>query len=153
MVKPPRASKNIVEYWDQAVMSKELATIITDVPVDYDFANAKIDGKASLYTEEAYLLCKRLEFKNLLNRFTVDAPKNHAEESFQIVKDQKTADRIWKKPRGKAAGFYVVEQGVQNQQLSCLIPQRNRNLPGLPFRFRKKTIILWWLHRNFRQKN
>ncbi len=34
----------------------------------------------------------------------------------------------------------------------CLIPQRNRNLPGLPFRFRKKTIILWWLHRNFRQK-
>lgn len=80
-------------------MSKELATIITDVPVDYDFANAKIDGKASLYTEEAYLLCKRLEFKNLLNRFTVDAPKNHAEESFQIVKDQKTADRIWKKPR------------------------------------------------------
>ena len=28
VVKPPRASKNIVEYWDQAVMSKELATII-----------------------------------------------------------------------------------------------------------------------------
>ena len=82
VVKPPRASKNIVEYWDQAVMSKELATIITDVPVDYDFANAKIDGKASLYTEEAYLLCKRLEFKNLLNRFTVDAPKNHAVRSF-----------------------------------------------------------------------
>ena len=53
-----------------------------------------------------------------MNRFTVDAPKNHAEESFQIVKDQKTADRIWKKAEGKAAGFYVVEQGVQNQQLS-----------------------------------
>ena len=80
VVKPPRASKNIVEYWDQAVMSKELATIITDVPVDYDFANAKIDGKASLYTEEAYLLCKRLEFKNLLNRFTVDLSLIHISE-------------------------------------------------------------------------
>ena len=37
VVRPPRASKNIVEYWDQAVMSKKLATIITDVPVKYDF--------------------------------------------------------------------------------------------------------------------
>lgn len=64
-------------------MSKELATIITDVPVDYDFANAKIDGKASLYTEEAYLLCKRLEFKNLLNRFTVDAPKTMRKKVFR----------------------------------------------------------------------
>ncbi len=51
--------------------------------LDYDFANAKIDGKASLYTEEAYLLCKRLEFKNLLNRFTVDAPKTMRKKVFR----------------------------------------------------------------------
>ena len=142
VVKPPRASKNIVEYWDQAVMSKELATIITDVPVDYDFANAKIDGKASLYTEEAYLLCKRLEFKNLLNRFTVDAPKNHAEESFQIVKDQKTADRIWKKAEGKAAGFYVVEQGVQNQQLSLFDTAEEQKFAGLAISFSEEDNYL-----------
>ena len=62
-VKPPRASKNIVEFWDQAVMSKELATIITDAPVDYEFKDAQIDGIDSLYTEEAFMMCKRLEFK------------------------------------------------------------------------------------------
>ena len=41
-VKPPRASKNIVEYWEQALMSKELATIILDAPVDYEFSDAKL---------------------------------------------------------------------------------------------------------------
>ena len=115
VVKPPRASKNIVEYWDQAVMSKELATIITDVPVDYDFTNAKIDGKASLYTEEAYLLCKRLEFKNLLNRFPVDAPNNHAEESFQIVKDQKTACLLYTS---------YVSNAEEHQYLDSYVPKK-----------------------------
>jgi DNA polymerase-1 len=77
-VKPPRASKNIVEFWEQAVMSKTLATIITDAPVELDFSDAKLDSVQALYTGEAYLLCKRLEFKNLLNRFQVDEPKNNA---------------------------------------------------------------------------
>ncbi len=45
-------------------MSKELATIILDAPVDYEFSDAKLSGGVeSLYTEEAFLLCKRYEFK------------------------------------------------------------------------------------------
>ena len=70
-VKPPRAANNIVEYWEQAVMSKELATIITNAPVteepvSFTFEKARVESIESLYTEEAYLLCKELEFKNLL---------------------------------------------------------------------------------------
>ena len=58
-VKPPRASKNIVEYWEQALMSKELATIILDAPVDYEFSDAKLSGGVeSLYTEEAFYCAK-----------------------------------------------------------------------------------------------
>ena len=49
-----------MEYWEQALMSKELATIILDAPVDYEFSDAKLSGGVeSLYTEEAFLLCKR----------------------------------------------------------------------------------------------
>ena len=48
VVRPPRASKNIVEYWDQAVMSKKLATIITDVPVKYDFTEAALASNDAL---------------------------------------------------------------------------------------------------------
>ncbi|MBQ8626398.1 MAG: DNA polymerase I, partial [Agathobacter sp.] len=90
-VKPPRAAKNIVEFWDQAVLSKTLATIITDAPVteepvSFTFEKARLDGIDSLYTEEAYLLCKQLEFKNLLSRFTIEAPKSNVEDSFASVR-------------------------------------------------------------------
>ena len=108
-VKPPRASKNIVEYWEQAVMSKELATIITDVPIAYDFSNAALETAADLYTEEAFVLCKRLEFKNLLGRFEVKGPKNNVEEKFRIVKEKKEADAIWEKVGNAPLAFCILE--------------------------------------------
>lgn len=108
-VKPPRAAKNIVEYWEQAVMSKELATIITDAPIEYDFSKAKMDGVQSLYTEEAYMLCKRLEFKNLLSRFTVETPSSSVEEHFKIVRDAGDAERIWERAGEQSFAFYILE--------------------------------------------
>ena len=112
-VKPPRAGKNIVEYWEQAVMSKELATIITNAPVteepvSFTFEKARLEGIESLYTEEAYLLCKELEFKNLLGRFAIDAPKNNAEEHFASVRNVKEVDRIFSQIKGKDVAFTVV---------------------------------------------
>lgn len=107
-VKPPRASKNIVEFWDQAVMSKELATIITDAPVDYEFKDAQIDGIDSLYTEEAFMMCKRFEFKNLLPRFDVQAPKNNVEENFKVISDQKSLDDIIKRASKKDVAFSII---------------------------------------------
>ena len=107
-VKPPRASKNIVEFWDQAVMSKELATIITDAPVDYEFKDAQIDGIDSLYTEEAFMMCKRLEFKNLLPRFDVQAPKNNVEENFKVISDLKSLDDIIKRASKKDVAFSII---------------------------------------------
>ena len=109
VIRPPRASKNIVEYWDQAVMSKTLATIITDVPLAYDFADARLEKTADLYTSEAYAVCKRLEFKNMLSRFEVDAPKNHAEEFFKLVKTKKEADEIWRKAGEEPVAFYLIK--------------------------------------------
>ena len=120
-VKPPRAGKNIVEYWEQAVMSKELATIITnapvmDAPVSFTFEKARLESIESLYTEEAYMLCKELEFKNLLGRFTVDAPKNNAEEHFSSVRNLKEVDRIFASIKGKDVAFCIVpsENGGEN---------------------------------------
>lgn len=120
-VKPPRAGKNIVEFWDQAVMSKELATIITnapvaEAPVSFTFEKARLESVESLYTEEAYMLCKELEFKNLLGRFSVDAPKNNAEEHFASVRNLKEVDRIFANIKGKDVAFCIVpsEQDGEN---------------------------------------
>lgn len=120
-VKPPRAANNIVEFWEQAVMSKVLATIntsapVTEEPVSFTFEKARLESIESLYTEEAYLLCKELEFKNLLGRFAVDAPKNNAEEHFASVRNTKEVDRIFAAIKGKDVAFTIVpsENGGEN---------------------------------------
>lgn len=107
-LKPPRASNNLREHYDMAQMSKILATIEINADIEYNLENAKIDSVSDLYTEEAYLLCKRLEFKHLLNRFEVSAPKNQAEEHFKKIESKKEAEKIFAKLRGAACGFYVV---------------------------------------------
>uniref|UniRef100_UPI00405661F1 DNA polymerase I n=1 Tax=Agathobacter sp. TaxID=2021311 RepID=UPI00405661F1 len=112
-VKPPRAAKNIVEFWEQAVMSKTLATIITDAPVEkepvnFSFEQAKLDSIEHLYTEEAYVLCKQLEFKNLLQRFKVEAPKNNAEEHFKEITAKKEADKLFAKLSKKEVAFAIM---------------------------------------------
>ena len=149
-VKPPRASKNIVEFWDQAVLSKELATIITNVPIAYDFAEAKLDCIQDLYTEDAYLLCKRLEFKNLLGRFEVDAPKNQAQEHFKIVKDKAESDKIWKKAGNDPIGYYIVpfasgKDGKQEQDgQMCLFPETPKNaFAAMAVAFSEEDICLF----------
>lgn len=107
-VKPPRASKNIVEFWEQAVMSKELAAIVTDVPLDYDFSEAAMESAADLYTEAAYLMCKQLEFKNLLPRFSLDdAPKSEVREHFRIVRSKKEAEGIFQKAGAGPLAFMI----------------------------------------------
>ena len=107
-LKPPRASNNLKEHYDMAQMSKTLATIEINADIEYTLADAKIEGIKSLYTEEAYLLCKKLEFKNLLNRFEVEAPQNEASEHFRLIKDKKEAQKFLAKIRGKKCGFMVV---------------------------------------------
>ena len=64
-IKPARASNNLREHYDLAVLSKTLATIDVYAPVEVP-ENLSLD---SLYSEEAYQILKRLEFKNILNEY------------------------------------------------------------------------------------
>ena len=52
-----------------ADLSRVLATINTEGDIDYRFEDAAV---GNFYTEEAYVLCKQLGFKNLLGRFEKD---------------------------------------------------------------------------------
>lgn len=65
-VKPNKAKESLREHYDLAVLSKTLATINTDSPLEFAYEEARLQD---LYTPEAYELCKRLEFKNLLSLF------------------------------------------------------------------------------------
>jgi DNA polymerase-1 len=68
-LKPPRASKNLKEYYDLAILSKELATICTTCDIEFDLQDIKIDN---IFNEDAYKIFKKLEFKRLLEKFDVD---------------------------------------------------------------------------------
>ena len=85
-LKPPRASKSLNEYWDLAVLSKELATINVNAEFSYELSEAKL---GNIYTEEAYVFFQKLEFKNLLSRFDVAAPANKIEDGFRIITSKK----------------------------------------------------------------
>ncbi len=154
VVKPPRAGKNIVEFWEQAVMSKTLATIITDAPVmdapvSYDFAQAKLSSIQDLYTEDAYLLCKKWEFKNLLPRFTVEAPKANVEEHFTLVTDGKEAGKIWQKAQGREVGFSILEKtpGAEaveaGGQMSLFAPVEVNAFCGMAIAFGEEDIYFF----------
>ena len=90
-VKPPRASKNLQEFWEQAKMSKTLATIERKADIPFDLEEAK---HQDLYTEEAYKLFQKLEFKNLLKRFQLDALENDVESRFCEITDKTQAEQI-----------------------------------------------------------
>ena len=77
-VKPNKAKESLREHYDMAQLSKELATINTDSPLEFSYEKAKVENP---YTPEAYELCKRLEFKNMLNRFD---PVTAADSSMEL---------------------------------------------------------------------
>lgn len=107
-IRPPRASRNLKENYELAQMSKTLATIEIHAAIPYELEQAKIAGISSLYTEEAYLLCKRLEFKNLLGRFEVDTKKSRETEQFHKITSSEEAKSFLASLKGRACGFKVV---------------------------------------------
>lgn len=76
-----------------ADLSKVLATINVDAEIAFDFEQAKI---GDFYTEEAYVLCKQLEFKNILSRFSKDvAVPNSQETCFHTVTDPEEVEALF----------------------------------------------------------
>ena len=149
VIKPPRAGKNIVEYWDQAVMSKVLATIKLDAPVDYDFNDARLESIASLYTEDAFIMCKRLEFKNLLGRFNVSAPKINVEERFTLVTSLEEADRVFAKAKGMDVAYFFVKgagstsgKADSDGQLSLFSQTVTNDYAGLAIAYSDEDVYL-----------
>ena len=102
--------ESLIEHKDLAELSKTLATIKTDCDLQLVYDQAKAEG---FYTPEAYTLCKRLEFKNLLTRFEKDAAATDTKitESFRIIEEQKEFITYLKKAhKQKEIGLWLVTE-------------------------------------------
>lgn len=109
-IKPPRAKKALEEHYDMAQMSRKLAAICTDCPVEFNYEDTRIED---LYTPEAYQYMKRLEFKSILARFDKTAAQEASapdiKTCFTLVKDIKTADKIFgRAAKAGLAGFQLI---------------------------------------------
>lgn len=83
-IKPKKAMENLGEYYEQALMSKVLATIKLDVPIDIDFSEMKME---SLFTKGAYDYIKNLELKSLLKYFEVPEEVMQIQFDTNIISD------------------------------------------------------------------
>ena len=104
--------ESLIEHKDLADLSKTLATIKTDCDLQLDYEQAKAEG---FYTPEAYTLCKRLEFKNLLGRFEKDAAANDNKiaESFRQIEDKKEFIQYLKKAQKQSeVGLWLITEPV-----------------------------------------
>lgn len=104
-IKPNKARESLREHYDLAVLSKDLATIRVDSPVEFSWEDAKLEN---LYTLEAYEMFKRLDFKNLLTRF--EKVEASAAPQVEILEDLGEVQNLWEKAGAcERAGVSLVE--------------------------------------------
>ncbi len=74
-IRPPRAQNSLRDYWDDAKLSLWLATIDREVPYELDLDAARLDrDHAALYTPQALEMCKKLELRTMISRFSEGLP-------------------------------------------------------------------------------
>ncbi len=94
-----------------ADLSKVLATIKIDSDVVLDYEKSKL---GDLFTDEAYVICKRLELKNIIKRFDEQVSQNNTTkvtEQFQTITDLGMVEDVFAKASGsELVGLYILKE-------------------------------------------
>lgn len=107
-IKPNKAKESLREHYDMAQMSKELATIEIHSPFVLDLEKARM---GDLYTPEAFELCRKLEFKNMLSRFHIETAPDIG-ETFCAETELAAAEEVFAlAEKAKRLGFALVGEG------------------------------------------
>ena len=116
-IKPKKASENLAEFQEQARLSKFLATIIRDMPLEWNAESLKI---RNMFNEEAYELVKRLEFKSMFSRFegAVITTEKKEEKAYKLVTDREGAEKIMASLKKGEVGYAFVYDNEECQGLA-----------------------------------
>ncbi len=129
---PKKAKENLETHYDLAQLSKILATIKTDCELDYNIEEATFDD---MYNEDAFRLFKRLEFKNMLARFSTAAQvSNEIEEHFRCINELNDAEAYFKKAeesKGPVGCQIIEDQGciiavtvaLEDNNVAVIVPE------------------------------
>ena len=115
-IKPKKVSENLAAYQEQARLSKFLATIVRDMPLEWDKESLKI---GDMFNQTAYELVKRLEFKSMFSHFegSASAPKQ-AEQTYRFVADREGAKEVLAALKKGEVGYAFVYENEEGQGLA-----------------------------------
>lgn len=114
------------ENYEKAQFSKKLVTIEVHADIDYDISGARL---GNLYTPQAYEMCRRLEFKNMLARFQGQMEKteeNPVKEYLKLAADAAQAAQIFEtlKTAEKSAVQLITEEKGSIVGLSAAVSEK-----------------------------
>lgn len=130
-VTPPKARQSISDNVERVKLSRFLAEINVNVPVEYDISSAKTGG---FFNNESYELFKKYNFKSHLKRFDLDAIKNESTvnekvfENFKLTEDLSTAESVFEEAKnviqsGLDIGFTVMYYEGGNYGVSLALSE------------------------------
>lgn len=123
-IKPSRASENLKTYQEQARQSKFLATICTQVPIEFDWEQFKLDSIMNL---RVYEIFKQLEFKSFLDRFSM------LQETNSVSMNTHLSEVLYRAVDSKEAFEKVVEEIFEAGKFSFIIFSENHKPIGISF--------------------
>ncbi|SHH94158.1 DNA polymerase I [Clostridium grantii] len=90
-IKGKKLKENLIEYAEQAILSKRLATIVTNVPIEMSLEDIK--SKEDYDVTKVKETFKKLEFKSLLSRFESDN-KEDSNDIAEIKPEENSVSEI-----------------------------------------------------------
>ena len=102
------------EHRNLAELSKILATIDIDADIPYTLEQARFENP---FTKDAYVLFKKLEFKNLLSKFEKEAiNENKEKERFKLITDLAEAEEIFQTAKSKEVVSFVILEEKKSKE-------------------------------------
>lgn len=141
-IRPNKAKESLKNNYDLAVMSKKLATIDTQAPVECDLEHAKI---RNLYTEEAYEMFRRLDFKNLLGRFDSAAVKEQDSLFIRVETDLEEAEALLKQAAVQPAVGLELLESTAHEILGLAVAWEKDGEPEVCYIPASETVTVGFL--------
>lgn len=109
--------ESLIQNKDLAYLSRELATIKLDSPLTYTLEEARV---GNFFNEDSYVLFKKLEFKNLLNKFEKGVSNEEISASFHLVENLAEAEALFTRvlsDKDRQIGLKVVKEAGRHGEL------------------------------------
>lgn len=114
-IKPKKASENLLKFQEQARLSKYLATIVRDMPLEWNREQLK---RKDLFNPAAYDLIKQLEFKSMFRLFENEKIMQQESIPCRCISDKAEAEAFFAGLKKEETAYVLLYDGLECQGLA-----------------------------------